>query len=154
MADSSYTVERDTTIAAAPATVYPLLADFHGWQRWSPWEGLDPALQRTYSGPESGPGAVYAWSGNTKAGQGRMEITGAVPNDRVDVDLAFDRPFKSRSAVRFTLRPDGAGTHVTWSMTGPRPLAMRLLGFVLSMDKLLGKDFEKGLAQLKAAAEA
>jgi hypothetical protein len=154
MTDSTFTVERSTRIAASPSAVYPLLVDFRRWQEWSPWEGVDPAMQRTYSGAPSGPGAVYAWSGNRKAGQGRMEITDATPDDQVTIDLAFDRPFRSRNVVRLALRPQVGGTQVTWTMTGPRPLLMRLLGFAFSMDKLVGKDFDRGLAQLKAIAEA
>ena len=154
MTTSTFTVERTITVAAPPATVYALLEDFRRWPAWSPWENLDPQMTRTYSGAERGTGAVYEWSGNRKAGQGRMQIVEAAPGDHVRIALAFDRPMSSNNDTRFTLQPDGDGTRVTWTMTGPRPLIMRVLGFVLSMDKLVGKDFEKGLAQLKAAAEA
>ena len=154
MTDSTFTVERSTTVVAPPSAIYPLLVDFRRWQEWSPWEGLDPAMRRTYSGAPSGPGAVYGWSGNRKAGQGRMEITEATPDEQVAIDLAFDRPFRSRNVIRLALRPQDGGTGVTWAMTGPRPLLMRLLGFVFSMDKIVGKDFDRGLAQLKAVAEA
>jgi len=154
MTNSTFTVERSTTVAAPPSAVYPLLVDFRRWQEWSPWEGVDPAMRRTYSGAPSGRGAVYAWSGNRKAGQGRMEITDAKPDEQVAIDLAFDRPFRSSNVVRLAVRPQDGGTRVTWTMTGPRPLLMRLLGFAFSMDNLVGKDFDRGLAQLKAVTEA
>ena len=153
MAGDSYTVERSATIEAAPERVYEQVADFRRWTSWSPWEELDPNLERTYSGAESGTGAVYAWSGNRKAGRGRMEITEATEPSAVRIDLAFEKPWKSRNDTRFTIRPEGSGSHVTWSMTGQKTLMTRLLGVFTSMDKMVGPDFEKGLARLKATAE-
>ena len=134
----TYTVERSTTIAAAPEAIFPHLVDFHRWPAWSPWEDIDPDMQRTYEGPESGVGAAYRWSGNRRAGQGRMEIVEADPSHEVRIKLDFDKPFKSSNTTVFTLRQAGVGTHVTWTMVGPRT----------NMDKLVGKDFEKGLARL------
>ena len=149
----TYTVERSTTVDASAEQVYEEVVDFHRWRAWSPWEDLDPALNRTYSGPEQGPGAVYEWSGNRKAGSGRMEIVDAVPASRVAVDLRFLKPFKSRSTTTFTLEPEGARTRVTWTMTGERTLGLKVMGLFTSMDKLVGGDFEKGLARLKSVAE-
>lgn len=151
----NYRVSRSTSIAADPALVHRLVNDFHEWPAWSPWEGLDPELERTYSGAEQGVGAHYAWSGNRKAGQGSMEITGSAP-DRVEVALRFLKPFKSTSDVAFELVPVAAGeaTEVTWVMTGEQTGLAAVFGKVVPMDKLIGKDFERGLAQLKAAAEA
>lgn len=154
MAPSTYTVERSTTIAAPPAVVYEQIADFRRWTGWSPWEGLDPAMTRTYSGANSGTGAVYAWSGNRKAGAGRMEIRRATVPSLVDVDLAFEKPFRSRNDTVFTIRPEGTGSRVTWSMTGPMSLGTRVMSLLKPMDKLIGPDFEKGLARLKMSAEA
>lgn len=154
MAESKYTVTRSTTIAATPDRVYDELADFRNWQRWSPWEDLDPDLRRTYSGAESGTGSVYAWSGNRKAGQGRMEMTEAVRPSRVAIDLAFEKPWKARNDTGFVITPDGAGSRVTWTMTGDKTLMTRVLGLFTSMDKMVGRDFEKGLARLKTVAEA
>jgi hypothetical protein len=148
----SYEVVRTTTIAADPARVHALLDDLRQWQAWSPWEGLDPALERTYTGPDRGVGAQYAWRGNRKAGQGHMEVTGSAP-DRIDVDLVFMKPFDSASKVSFLLAPVAAGTEVTWRMTGEQKGLWAVLGKVVPMDRLIGKDFEKGLAQLKTAAE-
>ncbi len=152
MADT-YTVERSATIDAPPARVYDQVADFHHWTAWSPWEGVDPELERTYSGAESGTGAVYGWSGNRKAGKGRMAIVDATEPSMVQIDLVFEKPWKARNDTVFTILPQGSGSYVTWSMTGRRTLVTRVMGAVKSMDALLGPDFEKGLARLKATAE-
>jgi len=152
MADQSFRISRETTIAAPVDRVHALLDDFHQWRAWSPWEGLDPALERTYTGPASGVGAVYAWRGNRRAGQGRMEITESEAQ-HVAVDLLFAAPMKAHNRVDFTLTPVDGGTHVEWSMTGPQNLVMRLMGKVWSMEKLVGPDLEKGLTQLKRTAE-
>jgi hypothetical protein len=150
---STFTVEREQRVAATPAAIRERIVDFRRWRTWSPWEDLDPDLKRTYSGPDSGSGAVYEWEGNRKAGKGRMEIT-AAELDAVDIDLQFLKPFKARNAVRFTLQPDGDGTVVRWTMTGPKTFMTRVMGVFTSMDKLVGKDFEKGLSRLKADVEA
>lgn len=150
---STFDISRSTTIAADPALVHRLVNDFHEWPQWSPWEGIDPAMERTYSGADAGVGAHYAWRGNRKAGEGSMEITGSTP-ERVDFTIAFLKPFKATNYTSFALTPDNGGTHVVWSMTGEQKGLAALFGKIVSMDKLVGKDFEKGLAQLKAAAEA
>jgi len=150
---SSFEVSRSITIQADPARVHALLDDFHEWTAWSPWEDLDPQLQRIYSGPDSGVGAHYAWKGNRRAGEGSMEITGS-SNDRIDIELAFMKPMRSTQQVEFVLTPTSGGTDVTWRMTGRHEgVLMNLFSKVVSMDRLIGKDFEKGLARLKAAAE-
>jgi hypothetical protein len=149
---STYEVTRSATVQADAAAVHALIDDFHEWTKWSPWEDLDPNLLRTYSGADSGVGAKYAWSGNRKAGQGNMKITSSTP-EQIGVELAFLKPFKSRSDVRFTLAPSGNGTQVTWRMTGEQKGVAAAFGKIVSMDKLIGKDFEKGLARLKANAE-
>jgi uncharacterized protein YndB with AHSA1/START domain len=153
MADDTYTVTRSTTIDAPPDRVYAAIADFHRWSAWSPWEDVDPALQRTYSGAESGVGSVYEWSGNRRAGQGRMEIVTATAPSSVRIDLRFEKPFKARTDTSFTIAPEGAGSRVTWSMTGRKTLLTKVMSIVTSMDSLLGPDFEKGLARLKTASE-
>lgn len=146
-------IERSAVIDAEPSRILPLLTDLRAWQQWSPWEGLDPELRRTYTGAETGPGARYEWSGNRKAGAGTMQITD-VTDTSVDIDLAFTRPFKSQSKVRFDLAPADAGTAVTWALRSPRTLMTRVFGVFVNMDKVLGKDLEKGLAQLQEAAQA
>jgi hypothetical protein len=150
---SHFDIARSTTIQALPTRVHALVNDFHEWPAWSPWEDVDPALQRTYSGPDSGVGAHYAWSGNRKAGSGSMEITSSTP-DEIDLRLSFLKPWKATNDVTFTLVPAGDDTEVTWRMTGEQKGAAAVFGKVFNMDKLLGKDFEKGLARLKAAAES
>ncbi len=150
---NTYTVARSTVVDADPAAVYAHVVDFHRWPGWSPWEDLDPDLLRTYSGAPQGVGSVYSWSGNRKAGEGRMEITRTDEPTRVVVDLEFLKPFKSTSVTTFTFAPEAAGTRVTWTMAGPRTLGVRLMSVFTSMDKLVGGDFEKGLGRLKTLAE-
>ncbi|AZG45275.1 SRPBCC family protein [Gordonia insulae] len=151
MAD--YTVTRTQTIAALPEKIFPLIADLHEWRRWSPWEGLDPDLDREYSGNDSGVGAKYAWSGNRKAGKGTMEITDVTEPTRVAVHVVFEKPMKSTSTSVLTLAPRGAQTEVTWTMTGPHSLFSRVAAPLGLFDKMIGKDFEKGLAALKSETE-
>jgi hypothetical protein len=146
-----YEVTRSVTIAADAARVHALINDFHAWPAWSPWEDIDPSLHRIYSGSASGVGAHYAWEGNRKAGQGSMEITGSAPG-RIDIALSFLKPFKSDSRIDFSLVPAGGGTTVTWRMSGEQKGLMAVVGKVMPMDRMVGKDFEKGLARLKAAA--
>jgi hypothetical protein len=151
---SSFEVTRSTTIQADPARVLGLINDFHEWTAWSPWEDLDPGLRRTYSGPSSGVGAHYAWKGNRKAGEGSMEITGSGA-DRIEIELAFLKPMRNTQQVELVVTPTGAGSEVTWRMSGQHEgLMMNLFSKVVSMDRLIGKDFEKGLTRLKAVAEA
>jgi hypothetical protein len=153
MAADTYTVERSAVVDAPAERIYQQIADFHRWPAWSPWEGIDPAMQRTYSGPERGTGAAYAWSGNRKAGRGRMEITDATSPRRVDIDLVFEKPFKARNDTRFVLTQENGGTRVTWIMTGKNTMATRVRGRFTSRYKMSGKDFDTGRARLKAVAE-
>lgn len=155
MEPDTYVVEREQHIHAAPAEILERIVDLRRWQTWSPWEDLDPNLQRVYEGPDSGVGAVYEWDGNRKAGKGRMQILDAA-QDRVTIAVEFMKPFKSRSTSTFAVRtsPDGRGSTLTWTMTGAKTLMTKLMGIFTSMDKLMGPDFEKGLARLKADVEA
>jgi len=153
MANDTFTVERSTTIDAPPKRVYEQIVDFHNWPSWSPWEGMDPQMQRTYSGAEAGKGSKYAWSGNRKVGQGSMEITDTAEPSHVDIDLIFEKPFKSHNTTVFSIDREGSGSRVTWSMTGENTVATKLMGMFKSMDKMVGPDFEKGLARLKTATE-
>lgn len=148
---STFTQTRSTVIKSDPANVHALLDNFHRWEGWSPWEKRDPDLKRTYSGPESGVGAKYAWQGNRQVGSGRMEITGSTPS-RVDIDLQFLKPFKASNKTIFELAPDAAGTKLSWTMTGERNLLFTLLG-KLFFDKEILKDFDNGLAAIKKLAE-
>lgn len=153
MADDTFTVERSAHVDAPPARVYGQVADFHSWRSWSPWEDLDPDLQRSYSGAASGTGAVYAWSGNRRAGQGRMEITEATEPSRVEIDLVFEKPWKAHNTSVFAIAPDGTGSRVTWTLTGPKTFMTRVMGLFKSMDAMVGPDFERGLARLKSTTE-
>ncbi|ADG77850.1 Polyketide cyclase/dehydrase OS=Tsukamurella paurometabola (strain ATCC 8368 / DSM / CCUG 35730/ CIP 100753 / JCM 10117 / KCTC 9821 / NBRC 16120 / NCIMB 702349 / NCTC 13040) OX=521096 GN=Tpau_1219 PE=4 SV=1 [Tsukamurella paurometabola] len=150
----AFTVERSTVIDAPAETVFGLINNFHEWRHWSPWEGLDPALHRDYSGPADGRGATYSWRGNRKAGAGRMTITDSVAGDCVDIDLDFEKPMAAHNHVRFDIRPDGEVLRVTWTMTGVTTGFFALIGKVLPMDRFVGRDFERGLAALKARAES
>lgn len=149
----SFRVQRVATINAPPDRIYPLIADFHAWPRWSPWEQIDPALQRSYSGAESGKGAAYAWQGNKDIGSGRMEIVDETPPTRVVIKLDFLEPFEAHNNAEFTLQPNGGGSTVTWAMYGPNTLLGKIMGLFFSMDTMVGDQFEKGLANLKKQVE-
>lgn len=149
---NSFSVVRNTVIKAPPDMVAALISDFHEWPKWSPWEKLDPAMTRTHSGSPSGKGAVYEWSGNKKVGQGRMEILGVSPS-QIDIDLQFMAPWKAHNKTVFSLAPKDGGTAVNWTMTGASPFMFKLMGLFMNMDQMIGKDFEKGLAAMKEAAE-
>jgi uncharacterized protein YndB with AHSA1/START domain len=149
----SFRVERRASIKGPPEKIFGLINDFHNWRSWSPWEKMDPAMQRTYSGPESGKGSVYEWEGNNKVGKGRMEIIDAPPPSKVAIKLDFLKPFEAHNTAEFTLAPKGDATDVTWAMHGPSPFIAKVMSVFMSMDRMVGKDFEAGLANLKAAAE-
>lgn len=152
---ATFRVSRTATIAAAPADVFALVNDFHNWDGWSPWAKLDPAMKTTHAGPESGQGAVYSWVGNSDVGEGSMTITDSQPASRVAITLEFIKPFASTADNVFEFAPAAAGTRVTWTMSGDNNfLSKAFCLFMGGMDKMIGPDFERGLAQMKAAAEA
>jgi uncharacterized protein YndB with AHSA1/START domain len=149
----SFRIERSITINASPSVVFPLINDFHQWTQWSPWEKKDPDLQRTYSGADSGKGAVYAWKGDNSVGTGKMEITESTPFAQIVIALDFIAPFEAHNTAIFTFMPLGDTTQVNWVMEGPNNFMSKLMQVFFSMDKMVGKDFESGLTQLKATAE-
>lgn len=151
---STYRVERTTRIAAPPDVVFALVNDFHAWDRWSPWAHLDPSMRTTYGGPASGVGATYAWVGNDKVGEGNMRITENRPPQKVDIRLEFVKPMASVNQTEFTFRPDGAGTRVNWAVTGPLDFMGKGMDLFVGMDRMIGGDFEKGLASMRREAEA
>lgn len=151
---ATFRVERSALVEAPPEKVFGYLNDFHQWPAWSPWERLDPAMERGFSGAARGRGAIYTWRGNDDVGQGRMEIVDSMPPRAVAIRLDFVKPFESHNDVRFVLTPRPEGTMVTWTMSGDSPFIMKLLGVFSSVDAMAGPDFEQGLAQLKEAAEA
>lgn len=146
-----YRVSRSASIAADPALVHRLVNDLREWPAWSPWEA--PDIERTWSGAESGVGAHYSWSGTRRAGRGTTEITASTP-ERIEVALSLARPYRSTSHTTFDLAASGQGTDVTWSTTGERTGVRGLVGRALLVDRFVARDVERGLARLKAAAEA
>jgi hypothetical protein len=154
----TFSVQRTTSINAAPDKIFPLISDFHRWRLWSPYESKDPAMRRMVSGAASGKGAIYEWEGNSKVGKGRIEITDAAAPSRVTIKLDMIKPMEGHNIVDFTLKPrDGATpascTEVTWAMRGSCAYMAKVMHLFFDMDKMIGKDFELGLANLKTQAE-
>lgn len=150
----AFSIQRSIAVRAAPESILPWIADFHRWTEWSPWESLDPRLQRTYSGAASGAGAVYTWAGR-KSGSGSMEILEVESSRKVALVIRFLRPFRATNLTVFQLEPQGTSTFVTWTMSGPNTLVPgKILDVFLDKDQLIGKDFEKGLRALKRAVES
>ena len=149
----TFRVERAITIKAPPEKVFALVSGFHQWGQWSPWERLDPDMRREHAGPPAGPGAVYAWEGDKTVGKGRLEITAATPPSLVVMQLDFLEPFEAHNTTEFHLAGQGDATTVTWVMHGPNLFIGKLMSLFASMDQVVGKDFERGLANLKAVAE-
>jgi uncharacterized protein YndB with AHSA1/START domain len=150
----TFQVQRRTTIKAPPEKIFALINDFRNWSGWSPYEKLDPAMKRTLSGAAQGKGSIYEWASDGRAGRGRMEITDAAPPSQITIKLDFVKPFESHNTVNFTTQPAGDSTTVTWAMQGPNPYLAKVMSIFVSMDRMVGKDFETGLANLKALAES
>ena len=150
---NDFVVTRSAGIKAPAEAIFPLINDFRRWPEWSPYEKLDPDVKRTLSGADSGKGAAYAWEGSSKAGKGRMEITGSAPSSLVSLKLDFEKPFRASNTVDFSLSPSGDGTTVTWAMRGARPFIAKLMGLFMNFDTLIGRDFEAGLDNLRRATE-
>ena len=151
---SDMRVARSATIDAPPDAVFAQVNDFHNWQAWSPWEKLDPNLQRAYSGAESGEGAAYHWTGNAEVGEGQMTIEESRPGELIHIKLEFLKPFAATNAAEFTFAPHGDSTEVTWTMTGEKNFVCKGMCLFMDMDAMIGADFEKGLAQLKDVVES
>ena len=149
----TFRVERSVNVKAPAEKIFPLINDFHQMATWSPWEKIDPALQRTYGGAANGKGAVYEWRGNKDIGEGRMEITESTPSSKILLNLHFIKPFEATNTVEFTLVPDGDTTKVTQAMYGPSPYLSKLMTIFFSMEKMVGEKYEEGLASLKLLAE-
>ena len=148
-----FRIQRVATIKAPAESIFALINDFHRWGSWSPWESKDPAMKRTFSGAESGKGAVYAWDGNKNVGSGRMEILDTSAPSKIVIKLDFFTPFEGHNTAEFTMLPQGDATNITWVMYGPAPFMSKVMGVFMSFDKLVGKDFEAGLANLKQLTE-
>jgi len=149
----TFRVQRTASIKAPPDKVFALINDFKRWGAWSPWEQKDPAMKRSFGSATSGKGAVYAWEGNKDVGQGRMEIAESSPPSKLAIKLDFVRPFEAHNIVEFTLQPKGDATDISWAMQGDTPYFAKIIHVFINMDEMVGKDFESGLAKLKAAAE-
>ena len=154
MQPAHYTVERSATINAPAPVVFAQVNDFHKWQAWSPWEKLDPNMKKEFSGAAAGNGAVYSWAGNNDVGEGRMTITDSRPSELVKIKLEFIKPFTATNTTDFVLTPQGNQTNVKWTMSGENNFVAKAFSMFMNMDKMVGGDFEKGLAQMKTVAEA
>ena len=150
---NAFRIERSITIHSPPEPIFAILSDFHQSESWSPWEKMDLSMQKTHSGSPRGVGAIYEWDGNNKVGQGRQEILDATSPSKVLIQLDFFRPFPAHNTAEFTLKSHGPATQVTWAMFGSQPFMGKVMCLFMNMDKMVGKDFETGLANLKAHVE-
>jgi uncharacterized protein YndB with AHSA1/START domain len=149
----TFRIQRSASIKAPPEKIFATLNDFHSWGAWSPYETKDPAMKRTFSGSTKGKGAVYEWEGDKNVGKGRMEITESSPSSKVAFNLDMIKPFEAHNVVEFTLEPQGDATRVTWAMNGRTPYIAKIMHVFVDVDRMVGKDFEAGLANLKMLAE-
>lgn len=154
MQPSQFRISRSAVIPAPPAAVFAKVNDFHEWEAWSPWAKLDPNSKASFSGPAAGEGAVFKWSGNNDVGEGVMTITESRPGERILINLEFIKPFAATNLTEFTFQPDGAGTRVTWTMSGENGFLGKAMSLLINCDKMVGGQFEKGLASLTAAVSA
>jgi len=154
MQPSEFRIQRSAIIAAPAPAVFAQVNDFHNWEAWSPWAKLDPSVKNSFEGAPAGQGAMFAWAGNSKVGEGRMTITDSRPSELVRIKLEFLKPFAATNTAEFTFKPAGDRTAVTWSMFGHNNFISRAVFLFVNMDKALGSEFEKGLASMKSAAEA
>lgn len=150
---NTFRVSRSITVNAPPERIFPLIDEWNQWFGWSPYEKVDPAMKRRFSGPAAGKGAVYEFEGNSQVGAGRLEILESMPPSRIAIQLDMRKPIEGHNLVEFTLQPEGGTTRVTWTMTGNSVYLSKLIGIFLNMDRMIGKSFETGLADLKALAE-
>jgi hypothetical protein len=151
---TDFRVVRTARISAKPAVVFDQINDFHKWEAWSPWAKLDPAAKNSFEGKSAGTGAVFTWSGNSKVGEGRMTIIESRPSDLIRIKLEFMKPFKGTNATEFSFRPEGDQTALTWSMAGQNNFMAKAIGLFMNCDKMVGGQFETGLANLKSVTEA
>ena len=151
---SNFRVTRSANIAAPPEQVFPHVNELRNWEAWNPWGKLDPNCKMTYDGPPAGVGASYAWAGNNQVGEGRSTIMESKPGELVRFRLEFAKPMKATNTAEFTFQPDGDQTVVTWTMTGKNNFIGKAFGLVVNFDRMIGGQFEKGLAQMKSLAEA
>ena len=154
MQPSEFRVERTAIVSAPARAVFAQVNDFHRWEAWNPWSKIDPAMKQTYEGSPLGTGAIYTWTGNNQVGEGRMTIIESRPSDLIRIKLEFFKPFAATNIEEFTFKPEGDQTAVTWRMTGKNNFIAKAVHLFVNMDKMVGGQFEKGLAQMKSVAEA
>ena len=150
---AEFRIARSTKIAAPSQVVFAQVNDFRKWQAWNPWGKIDPAMKQTYEGAPAGVGAVYTWTGNNEVGEGRMTITESKPHELIRVQLEFPKPFAATNTAEFTFKPEANETVTTWSMFGEKNFMAKAIHLFISMENMIGGQFEKGLADMKAAAE-
>jgi uncharacterized protein YndB with AHSA1/START domain len=153
MRPGTFRVQRSIDINAPAEKIFPLINDYRHWGSWSPYENLDPAMQRTFSGAPSGKGSVYEWNGDKNVGRGRMEILDVTPASKIVIKLDFFSPFEAHNTAEFTMQPKGNATNVTWAMQGPVPYMMKIMHMFMNMDRMCGDQFQQGLTSMKAVAE-
>ena len=151
---ADFRVTRSANVSAPQVAVFDQVNDLHKWEAWNPWGKIDPAMKESYEGAPAGTGAVYKWAGNNQVGEGKMTITESRPNDLVRIKLEFLKPFASTADTEFTFKPQGNQTGVTWSMSGKNSFIAKAMCLFMSMDKMVGGQFERGLADMKAIVEA
>ena len=154
MQPSEFRVARSTTVSAPPGTAFAQVNDFHKWEAWNPWGKIDPAMKQTYEGAPTGTGAINTWIGNKEVGEGRMTIIESRPSDLIRIKMEFFKPFAGISTAEFTFKPEGKQTAVTWSMAGDKNFMAKAIHLFMNMDKMIGGQFEKGLAEMKSIVEA
>lgn len=153
MRPNTFRVQRSIDINAPADKIFPLINDYRNWGSWSPYEHVDPNMQRTFSGAPSGKGSVYEWRGNRNIGHGRMEIVDTASPSKVVIKLDFFSPFEAHNMAEFTMQPKGSATNVTWAMHGPAPFMTKLIHMFMNMDRMVGGQFQQGLVSMKAVAE-
>ena len=151
---SQFRVSRSTRISASPARIFPQVNELRKWEAWNPWGKLDPNMKLVYDGPPTGVGASYTWAGNNQVGEGMSTIINSQPTERVLLRLDFAKPMKGTNMAEFTFVPDGSQTVVTWSMTGKYNFVSKAFGMFVNCDRMIGGQFEKGLAAMKSLVEA
>lgn len=151
---SGYSVARSIIISAPPAAPFAHVNNFHKWLTWSPFEKLDPAMKRSFEGPEEGVGAIYRWTGNDQVGEGSMTILESRPGELIRIQLEFIKPMAGKAEAQFTFRSEGPGSSVSWTMSGRNNFIGKVMCLFMNMDKMVGGQFAEGLASLKRVSEA
>jgi hypothetical protein len=149
-----FSVTRSAAIAAPAPAVFVHVNELRKWQAWSPWAKKDPQMKQSYEGPPAGTGAVTSWVGNKDVGEGRMTIVESRPGELIRFKLEFLEPFAATNSAEFTFQPEGGGTRVTWTMQGQSNFIGKALHLAFDFDKMVGADFEQGLAGIKRIVES